>query len=469
MKTMFKLFAMLAVIVQISCASTSSTQNEKASLYGIYPKVKNLNTAVFTPDGKYLLMGSYKDNSSIIKVDTRTGKRIQTFSPVKNKGFRKIIISKDGQQLFAYNLSTEKDSNHYIFDVETGQVLHTLPAQTWRSYFATDNGFNTVSFYSDIIHIRETISDKIIKSKKIPEIMSLFKHKSYWHGINDTGTKCYVYSYVQENRPHTWMLFVIDLEEDEEEGSLFTIYSNVSQVENISTVTISPDGNYLALGTTEEIQPREVTEALAKSRKVQEILRSRESIESKAISLFSLGFVNHYRRDGDYGILNDVSKGFDFKRHGKVTIYDLNNAKPVASKWFELRRRLVVGTPGDYNYSNHENTQIRNLVFSPDSKTLAGISTCWALFLTRKEQNNTWKWTGNPSFQDKKSKAFYYNEPSTPYREKGLGWSPYDDYKGKVYCFDPEGKYLLCTYGNREYFTFDDTIIHQIFIVNTEF
>jgi len=438
MKTMFKFLAVMMVFFQIGCATNPKNLN--------FDKVFGIRTAVFSPDGEYLYIGTNEWPSPILKFNAQTRERVQTFKVVDYiDGNGQLILSRDGRQLLSLNTINSDGATYKILDAETGEIMHTLPKRNnWR-YFATDNGFNAVSFHENLtIYIREAISDKIIKTIKTQNILSLFKHQELWYDINASGTKCYIYSYVQKDRPHTWMLYVIDLENDEEEPSFITITSRVNYMEQLTSVAISPDGQYIALGTTEEIKSREVTEALAKSREVEEIIR-RETRSSAAHRLYRLGFVNHYIRYTNSDVFYDVRKGFDFKRDGIVTIYDLKNVKPVAVQRFEwnVSQSGFSSTVSSNIYGNHENTEIRSLLFSSDSKTLAGISTNAGLFFARLESNNKWRWAGNPEFTEKKSRIRYYNEPSSPYYE----FYPYgfpNITTGRIFCFDPVGIHLFC-------------------------
>jgi len=287
------------------------------------------------------------------------------------------------------------------------------------------------------------------------------KHSVYWKGINSTGTKCFVYSYEQKDSPSTWKLFVIDLVNDRIDPVVLIGKRNL--MEYIASVAISPDGKYLALGTTLEIKSRELTEPLSKSLEVAQILmHTRTSgFADAGRRLKELGFINAYKISGSYVTLQDVSKSFEFQRQGMLTIFDLNKGeqvKNITSKWPRY------GGGPEYTPEDHEHNRTRNLLFSNDSKILWVMSSNSGLFSLILGQNNRWDGYGNgPRYQDKKSKILYYKSPpSSPYYNvrQGNHWGTL--YTGRVICLDTGGKYLL--YQERD----DNTSIWPIFKVDLE-
>ena len=132
--------------------------------------MQDVNSAVFSPDGRFILAGSRFDHT-VRLWDVETGEEFRRFGEGNAGAF-----SLDGHRIFVFS---EDNANSMMIDLQTGQILHTIPTpQQWRRPEFT--GYSPDgTLYADIpldegnVHIREVSSGREILS--VPIVLPTFE------------------------------------------------------------------------------------------------------------------------------------------------------------------------------------------------------------------------------------------------------------------------------------------------------
>jgi len=371
--------------------------------------------AIYTSDGKYLIAAYSKD---IAIYDLETKKRSFVFEKVAHDRVIAFILSHDGKQILVDCRNNDKNLHDFIFDTGTGKLIEKIEGTSM--YFATSEGFMSIRTKVDYdsgdisVNVRDAVTSEVIKTHTIPGLIKNFQ-KSLTHWINANGTK-YAISFLRnKDDAATWEIFIIDMKNPDPK-SVIVVKGKSEYREYLYSVAISPDGNYMTIGTSLETQSREKTEALAWSREVMSIVRSAQySGTDQALNrLYPLGFDKIYvKRDGPAVELS----GYDFEREGSISIIDLRTGNVLASD-----KGYTVNTNGK---RDHAHVRVGDLHFTSDSKAVFGLSTYG---VTAFLEPNGWKiYKYNPAV-NKNTKLSYY--------------ATFDD-KSEFICFDHEEKNVM--------------------------
>jgi WD40 repeat protein len=109
------------------------------------PNDSSVNSAAFSPDGKYLLTGDGHGDKAAHTWDLRTGTMLQTFQHDGN--VNQAVYSPDGQTVLTASL----DKTARLWNAATGQLLHTLHGDMVYSVAYAPDGKTVLTGGRDMI------------------------------------------------------------------------------------------------------------------------------------------------------------------------------------------------------------------------------------------------------------------------------------------------------------------------------
>jgi len=90
------------------------------SLNILSPFIEEIRTIAISPDGKYIISGSY--DRSIKILDFETKQQVHCFENAHDGNIMKVLISSDGRLL----VSCAEDKSVKMFDLQSRQEMYTL-------------------------------------------------------------------------------------------------------------------------------------------------------------------------------------------------------------------------------------------------------------------------------------------------------------------------------------------------------
>ena len=211
----------------LTIASFTMNAQESYPLETIIQKghLKYVTCASFSPNGKYVVTGSY-DNT--IKIwDLESAKEIRSYNRHTER-IKSIVFSSDGNKI----LSASGDNTAIVFDILTGKVLQTFTINTESSIkavFSPDGNKVLTMNNSD-----ETKVWDIASGKEIGTYLKSYKSSIQSQWFSPDGKK--LLSYVDYKQAK-----VVDVETKKD--ILFLDFDKTF------SMTYSPDGKYIALGS----------------------------------------------------------------------------------------------------------------------------------------------------------------------------------------------------------------------------
>ena len=207
----------------------------------------NVASVAFSPDGKQVISGS--GDHTIKLWDVQTGNEIRTFT--RNTYFiRAVAFSPDGKQFIACtDYNSDRRFNNYVlnlWDVETGRIISTFTGH--------QDGITSVAFSSDGKQILSASRDNTIKiwntstgqeiqsySWRIPGRLIMFSYSTWRPGLYAVFSPDGNQIASSLNLQDTILLW------DKNSGQSIRTFTGTN--EQISSLSFSPDGRYLISGT----------------------------------------------------------------------------------------------------------------------------------------------------------------------------------------------------------------------------
>jgi WD40 repeat protein len=148
------------IILLFTLSSLSSFTQEMKLLKTLSGHTGYVNSALFSPDGKYIVTSS---NDKTAKVwETATGKLLNTFSGHKGL-IRYASFSPDGN----YVVTASEDRTAMIWKVSTGKLLNTLSGHTdfvYSASYSPDGKYVVTASEDKTAKIWETATSKLFKT-----------------------------------------------------------------------------------------------------------------------------------------------------------------------------------------------------------------------------------------------------------------------------------------------------------------
>jgi hypothetical protein len=345
------IFLVLAAVTLLTgCLSFLSDSGYVSSNFKSKYGSNDFYSAVYSKDGRFLFTGGAKNNALIAKYDAVTGKLVKKFEKVKNTGDSDLLLSEDGRSLLVRYGSFEKNPNSYIYDVESGKILHTISRQ--ERYFADSDGFRTMNATrlqngGFTIKITDTVTGAIIRETTVPDFAPTQVKRWGRHYISKDGRFYDSIGYAHDSNDTFWIICHVDLEDP----NLTTSYipSDLDYFDTLPQTIYSPDGKYMAVSFYRSVFPRaEYDTRLAQAQ--QAANRVHSSLYDSSISYNDA----LDRAVEPYGIFISRSGEkwtYGWERKPSIRVFNLATG--------ELVGEAVVNS-------------IRYLVFGPDSKSLYG-------------------------------------------------------------------------------------------------
>ncbi|MBE2183495.1 MAG: protein kinase [Anaerolineae bacterium] len=186
--------------------------------------MQDINSAVFSPDGRTVLTGSRNDHT-VRLWDIESGEEIRRFTEGNGAAF-----SLDGERIFLFS---EDTLSSVMIDLETGEVLHTIPgSQRWRrpettGYSPDGSYFVDVPLDGEQLAIRDVETGEEILSISVTSTFEnfAFSQDNRYFAVNGEGAALDIWDLTTRE-------FLYSLPGEEE----------------IISIAFSPDGQLIAAG-----------------------------------------------------------------------------------------------------------------------------------------------------------------------------------------------------------------------------
>jgi len=350
------------IVLGLACASFSNTAIVPND---IKKGESEVWSAVYSKDGKFLIIGDARKNSIIAKYDAKTGKLVKKFDKIKNNGYPNLLLSEDGRSLLVWYNSSEENPDPCIYDVESGKLLHRI-SKRGTGYFVSPDGFKVMNTTRKDRDLTITISDStgvISKEINVPDHFHIMVDKFVRNHISEDGRFYDSFGYALQPKNNAtdetiWIIGHVDLENP---NSTSYIRSNLDYFETFhrnNSIAYSPDGKYMAIRFYQSVFPR-----LELPKRVEQANAATRTVlpsfyDSTTNYLFALN-----NRVRPFGLSVNDSGRYEWLKEVGVRVYKLDSINGID----ELE--LV----GETLYS--ENTEASSnwwgtMAFSNDSKTL---------------------------------------------------------------------------------------------------
>jgi WD40 repeat protein len=378
---------------------------------------RKISCVAYHPSGKYVATGSF--DHTVKLWNTATGMEIRTFA--QHQGvIRSISFSKDGQWL----LSSSQDNKAIIYEIKTGKVIQQFgptKERMFKAVFSPDGKHILTEDDRDQIMLWNIVSGELVRTLKKDYSAEI---TGQW--FSSDGTKILSYGNYKT-------AYFIDLAD--------SINSKTLTVDKAVNFAISPDNEYIAIGTAKK---KALLYKLENGEQLYELDPNEEKICDGCKTLITFSPNSKY--------LATVSK------YAGLVIWDARKGKMIRA--FELddnwlddvafspdnKHVFVRADDKVWVWNIQTGTQALNLsfdgleckpAFSPDGKYL----------LTTNARNTAALWNVTSGKTDKVFKGYLNQDPTNGMKFDEGNWydSPiirYLSYKPKI-TLSPTGKHLL--------------------------
>ena len=198
--------------------------------------IYNLNqvsSVTFSPDGHYVLSGSYDKTMKLW--DVSSGAEIRTFKG-HSYGINSVAFSPDGR----YALSGSGSNNLYnhstkLWDISSGTEIHT--------FYGHDIGIYSVAFSPDGRYVLSGSADSTMKLWDVSSFTKIHTFKGHSESINSVAFSpdgSYILSGSSDKTMKLW-----------EVSSGTEIRTFKGHTESVHSVAFSPDGSYVFSGSSD--------------------------------------------------------------------------------------------------------------------------------------------------------------------------------------------------------------------------
>jgi len=191
-----------------------------------------VTSVAFDPDGQHIISGSWYGSVKVWRIDT--GQAINTFRP-HTYWINSMVLSKDGR----YILSGSGDKTIKLWELETGHIV--------RTFLGHSEGITSVSFSPDERYILSSSTDKTIRlweketGKEIRLFTCLGKKVEVWSAALSPDGR-YVLANLKGNAMSLWSVTT---------GKEIRLFSKNTAF--VYSISFSPDGRNAVTGCSDGI------------------------------------------------------------------------------------------------------------------------------------------------------------------------------------------------------------------------